>query len=433
MKKLLLIVLCFYFTLLSYSQSVSDRLIRLYNVSNLVDLNAITNPLSGQLAFVVSENSSYQYDGTAWVALGGSIISTGSTFIIDDDADTWVRVDDGADNDLIEYTLGGTTYFRMNKARLEVLNSQLGVFIGQNAGASNTSAYNVGVGYNALTSNTTGSLNTACGFNALSDVTSGFRNSALGAGCLANNESGNDNSAFGCNCLGLGTLGGSNSAFGSSALLFNRGSYNSAFGRSSSIENLSGDNNCSFGYLSLKENTSGNRNSAFGASALVQTKGSNNIGIGYDAQVANILGSNQVRIGNSAISSAAIQVSWSTSSDLHWKEKVRDLPYGMNLISKLRPVDYVRKNSSKQSREVGFIAQELVQVLEEVGFDDQGFLTQTDQGHYEVRYNDFIPIAIKGIQEQQEQLQMQRLQIDELKTKYDQLLQRLVQLEKTRF
>ena len=433
MKKLLLTVLCFYFTLLSYSQSVSDRLIRLYNVSNLVDLNAITNPLSGQLAFVVSENSSYQYDGTAWVALGGSIISTGSTFIIDDDEDTWVRVDDGADNDLIEYTLGGTTYFRMNKARLEVLNSQLGVFIGQNAGASNTSAYNVGVGYNALTSNTTGSLNTACGFNTLSDVTSGFRNSALGAGCLANNESGNDNSAFGCNCLGLGTLGGSNSAFGSSALLLNRGSYNSAFGRSSSIENLSGDNNCSFGYLSLKENTSGNRNSAFGASALVQTKGSNNIGIGYDAQVANILGSNQVRIGNSAISSAAIQVSWSTSSDLHWKEKVRDLPYGMNLISKLRSVDYIRKNSSKQSREVGFIAQELVQVLEEVGFDDQGFLTQTDQGHYEVRYNDFIPIAIKGIQEQQEQLQMQRLQIDELKTKYDQLLQRLVQLEKTRF
>ena len=433
MKKLLLTVLCFYFTLLSYSQSVSDRLIRLYNVSNLVDLNAITNPLSGQLAFVVSENSSYQYDGTAWVALGGSIISTGSTFIIDDDEDTWVRVDDGADNDLIEYALGGTTYFRMNKARLEVLNSQLGVFIGQNAGASNASAYNVGVGYNALTSNTTGSLNTACGFNTLSDVTSGFRNSALGAGCLANNESGNDNSAFGCNCLGLGTLGGSNSAFGSSALLFNRGSYNSAFGRSSSIENLSGDNNCSFGYLSLKENASGNRNSAFGASALVQTKGSNNIGIGYDAQVASILGSNQVRIGNSAISSAAIQVSWSTSSDLHWKEKVRDLPYGMSLISKLRPVDYIRKNSSKQSREAGFIAQELVQVLEEVGFDDQGFLTQTDQGHYEVRYNDFIPIAIKGIQEQQEQLQMQRLQIDELKTKYDQLLQRLVQLEKTRF
>ncbi|MBL6663569.1 MAG: tail fiber domain-containing protein [Flavobacteriales bacterium] len=426
MKKLFYIILFLFFNFHSYSQLVSDQLIRLHNVPSVVDLNNIISPLAGQLAFVITENSTYQYNGTEWVALGvstSSSTSDTSSIIIDEDRDTWIKVDDGADNDLIEYALAGTTYFRMNKARFEVLNSQFGVFVGQNAGASNTSSYNVGVGYNALTSNTVGSLNTACGYNTLSDVVSGYRNSAFGAGSLSSNASGVDNSAVGYNSLGLGTLGGSNSAFGSSALLFNRGSYNSAFGRSSSIENMFGDNNCSFGYLSLKENISGDRNCAFGSSALVQTKGSNNIGIGYDAQVANPLGSNQVRMGNSAIVSAAIQVSWSTSSDLHWKEKVRDLPYGMKLISKLRPVDYVRKNSTVKTREVGFIAQELVKVLEEVGFDDQGFLTQTDQGHYEVRYNDFIPIAIKGIQEQQEE-------IEQLKTKYNQLLERVEQLEK---
>ncbi|MDG1917369.1 MAG: hypothetical protein P8I29_06080 [Flavobacteriales bacterium] len=63
--------------------------------------------------------------------------------------------------------------------------------------------------------------------------------------------------------------------------------------------------------------------------------------------------------------------------------------------------------------------------MEEVGFDNQGFLTQTDQGHYEVRYNDFIPIAIKGIQEQQQQ-------IEELKANYKRLLERLDDLEQSK-
>jgi hypothetical protein len=184
-------------------------------------------------------------------------------------------------------------------------------------------------------------------------------------------------------------------------------------------------NNSAFGYLALRQNQNGHRNCAFGALALTSAKGDNNIGIGSESQAANAMGNNQVRIGNAGITHAAIQVDWSISSDLHCKENVRNLPYGLNLISKLRPVDYLRKNSPKKGREVGFIAQELVKVLEEVGFDNQGFLTQTDQGHYEVRYNDFIPIAIKGIQEQQQQ-------IEELKANYKRLLERLDDLEQSK-
>ena len=74
----------------------------------------------------------------------------------------------------------------------------------------------------------------------------------------------------------------------------------------------------------------------------------------------------------------------------------------------------------------------MVKVLEEVGFDNQGFLTQTDQGYYEVRYNDFIPIAIKGIQEQQGQIQKQQQQIEELKANYKRLLERLDDLEQSK-
>ena len=127
MKKLLYTILYLSLSFYPYSQLVSDQLIRLHNVPSVVDLNAITNPLSGQLAFVIFESTSYQYDGTAWVPLGVSTAPFSSdtlSIIIDEDRDTWIKVDDGADNDFIEYALGGTTYFRMNKARLEVLNSQ---------------------------------------------------------------------------------------------------------------------------------------------------------------------------------------------------------------------------------------------------------------------------------------------------------------------
>ena len=599
MKKLLYTILCLSLSFHSYSQLVSGQLIRLHNVPSVVDLNNITNPLAGQLAFVISETTSYQYDGTAWIPLGGNDTLS---IIIDQDRDTWVRVDNGNDNDVIDFTNQGTHHFRMSRGRLDVYNSGHSLFIGEGAGAqnvgnlsNNTGVRNVGIGHQAwgsstgndnvaigyqammnnsgtspfygsvavgarslqnnlggentavgegsLRSNTTGIDNTACGsgalnsntitssnsafgsaalflntghdnsafgkdalynntangnsafgFSAMRANTSGNNNSAFGENALKQNTTGNSNSAFGDNALTDNTTGNDNSAFGnlalernttgisntavgSGALRFNDGDNNtavgflslwvneigngnsafgrgalssnvlghsnSAFGISALINNTDGsnntavgdfalgfntmgENNVGIGRFALRVNTNGSDNCALGALALRTSLGTNNIVIGFDAQVANPLQDNQIRMGNAAIISVAIQVSWSVSSDLHWKEKVRDLPYGMNLISKLRPVDYVRKNSSIKTREVGFIAQELVQVLEEVGFDDQGFLTQTDQGHYEVRYNDFIPIAIKGIQEQQEE-------IEQFKTKYNQLLERIELLEKSKF
>ncbi len=539
MKKLLYTIFYLSLSFHSYSQLVSGQLIRLHNVPFVVDLNNLTNPLAGQLAFVIAENTSYQYDGTAWIPLGGNDTLS---IIIDQDRDTWVRVDNGNDNDVIDFFNQGTHHFRMDEDRLEVLNSGESVFIGEKTGmfnigdlSTNSGVRNVAVGYDswssyggndnvavgykalredggslpsfrsvaigsqslesnigsnntaigyrslwknedgtnnsacgdrslssnkannnsafgkdALFSNTTGEENSAVGSDALRSNINGHRNTSVGYQSLLNNTSadnnsafayfalrnnttGANNSAFGVRSLHANTDGSSNCAFGSSALLQNTsGDYNCAFGSPSSLSNTSGAFNVAVGYLALRNNSYGNDNCAIGASALILSTGSNNIGIGSDAQVGNAGLSNQVRVGNTSINSAAIQVPWSTSSDLHWKEKVRDLTYGLNLISKLRPVDYLRKNSPKKGREVGFIAQELVKVLQEVGFDNQGFLTQTDQGYYEVRYNDFIPIAIKGIQEQQGQIQKQQQQIEELKANYKRLLERLDDLEQSK-
>ena len=464
MKKIIYLLLIFAIPDLAFSQISSDQLLRLNNIDSLVHLNAIASPQAGQLAFVVSDSTTYHYDGELWVTFTTDTLS----LIMDEDEDTWVRVDNGSDNDVIDFVNEGTHHFRLTRGRLDVFNSGHSVFIGEGAGAQNTGNLstntgvrnvavgyqawgsvagndNVAIGYRSMMNNSNsspfhgsvavgsqtlqynrGGENTAVGATSLRLNTTGIDNTGCGSSTLYNNKIGSNNSAFGSLSMVNNLTGYGNSSFGHNSLSDNLyGDNNCSFGHSSSLEIFNGENNCAFGYLALRQNQNGHRNCAFGALALTSAKGDNNIGIGSEAQVANAMGNNQVRIGNAGITHAAIQVDWSISSDLHWKENVRDLPYGLNLISKLRPVDYLRKNSPKKGREVGFIAQELVKVLEEVGFDNQGFLTQTDQGHYEVRYNDFIPIAIKGIQEQQQQ-------IEELKANYKRLLERLDDLEQSK-
>lgn len=88
---------------------------------------------------------------------------------------------------------------------------------------------------------------------------------------------------------------------------------------------------------------------------------------------------------------------------------------GLGFISKLNPVSYVRKNDEKQKTEYGLIAQEVKQALKDCGVDNSGMITVTDEGMYELRYNDLIAPMIKAIQE--------------LKKENEELRERLTKLE----
>jgi hypothetical protein len=129
--------------------------------------------------------------------------------------------------------------------------------------------------------------------------------------------------------------------------------------------------------------------------------------------------SNQVRMGNTAITYAGIQVAWTITSDQRWKKETRTLPYGLNLIKQLKPVDYLRIDAEDKNREMGFIAQEVEQALKSVNYKDQGFLTKTEKGFYELRYNDFIALLVKGMQEQQTIIENQNTNLELLKKELD--------------
>jgi len=123
-----------------------------------------------------------------------------------------------------------------------------------------------------------------------------------------------------------------------------------------------------------------------------------------------------VRIGNTSISYAGIQVAWTITSDRRWKQDVQPLESGLEFVSKLQPVSYTRKNDENRKTEYGFIAQEVEQVLKEQGIQNSGMLTIDDKGFYELRYNDLLAPMVKAMQELQSENELLKKELTSLRT-----------------
>jgi trimeric autotransporter adhesin len=270
---------------------------------------------------------------------------------------------------------------------------------------------------------TVGSYNTKVGYRAAFYKTSGVRNVYIGTYAGYFNSSGEGNFIAGSEA-GYGERGNRNVIIGNKAAYKH---YSTPYIAHSSTENVVIGNNS--GHLNKSSysviigndagyqtqgngsviigwqaggSVSGNSNVVIGAQAGSNlASGVNNIVLGSSANVPNGSTNNQVRIGNTDISYAGIQVAWTITSDIKWKESVRDLDYGLEFVNKLKPVDYNRIGNESRTREVGFIAQDVEKVLKELGINEAGLLSSTSEGNLELRYNDFIPILTKAIQEQQ--------------------------------
>jgi hypothetical protein len=290
--------------------------------------------------------------------------------------------------------------------------------VGIGALSLNTSGTNnTAFGYGALFLNTTGLDNTAGGYMALSENTSGKYNTAHGCGALKSNSTGNKNCAVGSDVLLSNTEGNGNTATGICALHDNTsGDYNVAVGHWACGLNTTGNYNVAVGDQALYNNLSGEYNVAVGDNAGRSITGSNNIVIGYGASVPTAASNNQVRIGNFSISYAGVEVAWDITSDVRKKESIRELPCGIDFVRGLKPVDYIRRNNENRTREAGFIAQDVEILLKEADISDYGLLNKDDNGFLELRYNDFIPILTRAIQEQQQEIEALKAEISLLKS-----------------
>ena len=217
--------------------------------------------------------------------------------------------------------------------------------------------------------------------------------------------------------------------------------------------NTTGHNNVSIGILSLNHNTTGCRNVAIGNNALNRNEtGEFNTAIGMSAgynvsgsyntllgagtdiretyhhctllgEGSTVTGSNQVQLGNTSVTVYA-QTAVQTRSDARDKVEIQDTVLGLDFIKKLTPRqfkmnsrelyfeqdkqrDYTAKNDGSKAGKrfhQGFVAQEVKQVIDEMGVDFAGYQDHKINGGQDVLslgYTEFIAPIVKAIQQQQ--------------------------------
>jgi len=178
------------------------------------------------------------------------------------------------------------------------------VRIGEDAGASIASGgnYNVAIGKNTLTANTTGDNNTAVGYESLKanttasnnvgigyqagySTTTGTQNTFIAGFAGYNNTTGNYNTAVGYDSFLANTTGVDNTALGTNALQANTtGNYNTAVGRQSLTSNTTASYGTGLGWQALQNNTTGAANTAVGYECFeAVTTATRNTGVGMQA------------------------------------------------------------------------------------------------------------------------------------------------------
>ena len=99
-------------------------------------------------------------------------------------------------------------------------------------------------------------------------------------------------------------------------------------------------------------------------------------------------------------------------SDERYKEKISALTYGLEEIRALRPVTFAWRRDPAQESHYGFIAQEVREVLPEVVTGDDG-----ETGTLSMNYGELVPVLVKAVQEQQQEIDTQAQQIADLEAR----------------
>jgi hypothetical protein len=133
------------------------------------------------------------------------------------------------------------------------------------------------------------------------------------------------------------------------------------------------------------------------AKSILTIKDSGNIGIGTTTPTEKL-----VVNGNTVITGDGYATSFIETSDLLLKTNIDNLNYGLNEILNLRPVSFDYLSTGRPS--FGFIAQEVKEIIPEVVYGKEG--------GYGLNYSILTALLAKGIQEQQQQIDLLSSNLD---------------------
>jgi len=285
-----------------------------------------------------------------------------------------------------------------------------------------TGGNNVAIGVDAMEQNTIQSSCVAVGYKALEDFTSGFGvNTAVGANALGNAlrayntavgyyalNGGSANTAN--RNIGLGDFAGQNLTTGA------RNVFIGAQGAGSQL--TTGSFNVMVGYQAGYWQTTSNYNVIIGNEAARVTSGGSNVTnlvdcvfIGNETHPSGTSVSNEIAIGNDAIGQGANTImlgdslitdlycygTLSSPSDIKLKENIEDLPYGLDDVAQMRPVEYDLKSDGRH--DIGFIAQEMKQVVPDV-------VKEMGDGTLSIQYAKLVPVLVNAIKELQAEVEL---------------------------
>jgi hypothetical protein len=305
-----------------------------------------------------------------------------------------------------------------SSAGASLTNAERVTFIGHKAGESVTTGdRNTFLGFFAGNLETTGSSNTAVGHLALLSIfgQGGTSNTAIGAGALSNGATENSNVAIGANAMtgssGFAISGGRNTAVGSAALGdVTSGEQNTGIGNIAGADITTGSNNTLLGTFAGSDITTGSNNTCLGRRA----------GWTFSPFVITTE-SNRVVVGDSSVTNAYIEVAWTVTSDARDKTDVVPISHGLDLIDRLNPVTFKWDKRSKywvmdedgnvvdkptpdgthkeDQPFAGFLAQEVQQAIQEVGFADQIIIDTEQNDNWKLKETALIPVLVKAVQE----------------------------------
>ena len=322
--------------------------------------------------------------------------------------------------------------------------------------------YNTCLGTNAGSGLTTGAINTLIGLGAGGRMVAGAGNVAVGAGAMAGiPNSGNNNTAIGRDCLSANISGSQNIGIGFNTGRVTTGNNNTLMGQACAVSLTTGSGNICIGY-------------DVGNTAPVLTSGNFNTYIGYGANSSNGTSQGEVVLGqakgngNSSVtlgcntnllwcsgwtSAGTLQISGTGQitviSDRRAKTDITYIPKGGHIetLMKLKPVEFKLKTDPIKEKYVGFIAQDLMEVIPncvdgkkyeyewEMDLDRNPIrdedgnvkLRRDENGELIPRYkgldwNEINTRAILAIQEQQDEIVSLKAQLASLKAVVDALV-----------
>ena len=259
------------------------------------------------------------------------------------------------------------------------------VFLGRDSGNfAMTGALNTGVGFQALTDNTSGTDNVAIGANALANNTTAVSNTGLGVSAMFATTQGSGNVAVGTFALENNTTGGVNTILGYGA------------GRV-----ISGSNNIAVGFDAGSALTTGSNNIAIGHAGAAGNAGTIRIGtLGThgNAFIAGVRGVTTTAADAISVVISSTGQLGTLSSSRFVKDDIADMGEASSTLMRLRPVTFRYKsdqNPKGRNLQYGLIAEEVNEIA-------PGLVARNAKGEIEtVYYQHLAPMLLNEYQKQQ--------------------------------